>query len=60
MPDRLRIVVIIVVLIVWISNFIASLVLPGYESNESINAVFMVVVGGIVATNKRDKSDRDG
>lgn len=50
--------VIAVVTTVWACNFFASVFLPGYQPSESINGIFMVVVGGLFALNAR-ASEKD-
>lgn len=47
--DKTRTVVIGVVTTVWAANFLAGIVIPGYEPSESINGIFMAVVGSLFA-----------
>lgn len=50
MPERLKYTIIVTVVVVWIANFIAGLIPAlGYDPNESINGIFMAVVGGALA-----------
>jgi hypothetical protein len=56
MPDRLRHAVVVVVLVVWVANFVASLTVTGYEPSESINAIFMAVVGGALALGRKENA----
>jgi hypothetical protein len=60
--DKTRTVVIGVVTSVWAANFIASVAWPGYEPSESINGIFMAVVGGLFAlgAKKKDGGEGDG
>lgn len=58
--DKTRTVVIGVVTAVWASNFIAGVVLPGYEPSESINGIFMAIVGGLFAMGSMGKKDQGG
>ena len=63
MNDRTRTVIVYIVAIVWSSNFLASAFLPGYQPAESINAIFLVVVGSLFAlhgaSRPPDKRKRD-
>jgi hypothetical protein len=56
--ERLRYAVVVVVVVVWVINFAAGLLLEGYEPRESINGIFMAVVGGALALGgKKDRAD---
>lgn len=57
--ERARTVVIAVVTAVWAANFLAGVVVPGYETSESINGIFMAIVGGLFALGAR-QSDKNG
>jgi hypothetical protein len=46
---RTRTVVIAVVTAVWAANFIAGVAVKGYQPSESINGIFMAIVGGLFA-----------
>ena len=35
---------------VWASNFLAGVVIPGYQPSETINGIFMAIVGGVFAS----------
>lgn len=61
LSDLTRTRVIAAVTTVWACNFFAGLFLPGYESDQAINGIFMVVVGGLFALNARasEKDDDD-
>jgi hypothetical protein len=48
-PAILANFVIVLVCLVWAGNFVASLVLPEYRSDSSLNFVFMTIVGGALA-----------
>lgn len=54
--DRTRTVIIGVVTAVWAINFLAGLVVKGYEPSESINGIFMAIVGGLFALGARHNS----
>jgi hypothetical protein len=58
--DRARTVIISVVTTVWASNFLAGLVIHDYKPSESINGIFMAIVGGLFALGARsmDKNDK--
>lgn len=69
--ERVANAIIIIVTLVWAVNFGARFVVPEYESSESINAIFMAIVGGVFALkgrgdaggderNKSGKSSGDG
>lgn len=51
--DRSRTIIIGVVTAVWAINFFAGLAVPGYEPSESINGIFMAIVGGLFALGAR-------
>lgn len=54
MSPRLHNAVVIVVTVVWATNFLARLVLPHYQPPVQVDAVFMAIVGGAMALS-RDK-----
>lgn len=45
--------IIIVVTLVWATNFVSGLFLKGYEPDQTINAIFMAIVGGLFALGGR-------
>lgn len=47
--DRTRTVIIGVVTGVWATNFVAGLFVQDYQPSESINGIFMAIVGGLFA-----------
>jgi hypothetical protein len=51
--DRTRTVIIAVVTLVWAVNFTAGLVVSDYKPSESINGIFMAIVGGLFALGAR-------
>lgn len=57
MNDKTRTTIVYIVAIVWSGNFLASAFLPGYQPTESINAIFLVVVGGLFAFHGSRSSD---
>ena len=50
--------IIVVVTAVWVVNFAARFLDPGYKPDETINAIFMAIVGGTFAL-KAKKPPRD-
>lgn len=48
-PGPLANAIVVVVTLVWAGNFLASVFLPGYNSDSSLNFVFMTIVGGALA-----------
>lgn len=56
--SRTRTAIIYVVTGVWAINFGAGLVVNGYHPSESINGIFMAIVGGLFALGAREKSDK--
>lgn len=60
MDDRLRWIVVITVLAVWVANFTAGVVSDSYEPRESINGIFMGIVGGALALPSRRKGGNGG
>jgi len=51
--ERLRNVIIAVVTTVWAANFLAGLFVQDYKPSESINAIFMAIVGTLFALGQR-------
>lgn len=51
--DRTRTVIITVVTVVWAINFLAGLFVRDYQTSESINGIFMAIVGGLFALGAR-------
>lgn len=51
--ERVANAIIIVVTIVWAVNFAARFVVAEYQPQESINAIFMAIVGGVFALKGR-------
>lgn len=60
--SKLKNAIIIVVTVVWAANFGTSLFVDSYEPDQTINAIFMAIVGGLFALGARDerKPPRDG
>jgi hypothetical protein len=55
--DRTRTIVIGVVTAVWALNFLAGLVpAVGYQPDQTINGIFMAIVGGLFALGAKDKN----
>jgi hypothetical protein len=54
--DKTANIVIITVTAVWVLNFFAGLFINGY-SEESINGIFMAIVGGVFALKGFKRSD---
>lgn len=48
-PAPLANAIIVLVSLVWAGNFLASVFLPGYTPDATINFVFMTIVGGALA-----------
>lgn len=57
LSERSRTVIIFIITGVWAVNFIAGLAVPHYQTSESINGIFMAIVGGLFAFGA--KKDRD-
>jgi hypothetical protein len=45
--------------IVWFANFVLGVVLSDYKGSDSVNAVFLAVIGGIFAVRVTRKDDDD-
>lgn len=56
MPKALANSIVILVSIVWAANFVASVLLPDYQTDSTLNFVFMTIVGGALAL-KRNPGD---
>lgn len=59
MTPRLHNVVIVSVLVVWVTNFAARFVVPGYEPAPQIDAIFMAIAGGALALNRKQGGSDD-
>ena len=61
LSERLANLVIIVVTLVWATNFAARFFVHDYQSSETINAIFMAIVGGVFALKAKggDKGDHE-
>lgn len=59
MPKALANSIVILVSIVWAANFVASVFLPNYQTDSTLNFVFMTIVGGALAL-KRNPGDPPG
>jgi hypothetical protein len=57
--DRTANAIILVVTAVWATNFAAPFLWHAYEPSESINAIFMAIVGGVFALKKASLSEPD-
>lgn len=61
--DRIANAIIVVATIVWAVNFGAPFVLHDYAPSETINAIFMAIVGGVFALKRAalsaEHDDRD-
>lgn len=58
--ERVRNAIIAVVTTVWAVNFAAGLFSPDYRPDPTIHAVFMSIVGGLLAIGARQESNRGG
>jgi len=54
-PKPLATAVVVLVSAVWAGNFAASVFVPGYSSDASINFVFASIVGGAMALRGGEK-----
>lgn len=43
--------------LVWVANFIFGIVIDSYEGSETINAVFIAVIGGIFTLKGQKRKD---
>lgn len=59
LSERTRTIIIFIVTAVWAANFAAGLWIDGYEPSESINAIFMGIVGGLFAWGARGNGNKD-
>lgn len=57
--DRTRTVIIAVVTTVWAINFGAGLLVHDYKPSESINGIFMIIVGSLFALGARNGAKKD-
>jgi hypothetical protein len=63
MDPRLANIVIVVGLVAGTANFVAQFVVDGYKPDQSINLIFMAIVGSAVAFKRNGKgrnNDRNG
>lgn len=59
LSDRTANAIIVVVTAVWAANFVARFFVVDYQSSESINAIFMAIVGGLFAYKGRNSRGDD-
>lgn len=57
--ERVRNIIIAVVTTVWAINFAAGLIVADYTPDPTIHAVFMSIVGGLLAIGVRNESRHD-
>lgn len=60
LPERLANWIIGIITGVWVANFLAPFVFTNYETSETINAIFMAIVGGLFALKGRSRGGRGG
>lgn len=62
LPERLANWIIGIITGVWVANFLAPFVFDNYDTSETINAIFMAIVGGVFALKGRGsgKGGSDG
>lgn len=53
-PRPLATAIVVVVCLVWVGNFAATVFVPGYQNDPSINFVFATIVGGSLALRRSD------
>jgi hypothetical protein len=61
-PNWLVYSLVIVITVVWVVSFAASLIIRGYDPPESVNLLFSSFVGGLIlqaASKRRDDDDDD-
>jgi hypothetical protein len=51
--------ILVVSCIVWLANFVLGVLLTDYQGSDSVNAVFLAVIGGIFAVRVTRKDDDD-
>lgn len=51
--ERTRTIILAVVTSVWATNFMAGVFIADYRPSESINGIFMAIVGGLFAIGAR-------
>ena len=56
---RMANVVIGVVTGIWVTNFLAGVILESYEADQMINTIFMAIIGGAFALRGRESRDKD-
>jgi hypothetical protein len=52
-PRPIVSVIALVVTMVWTGNFVADILVDGYESNLAIHAAFMVIIGSAFALGRK-------
>ena len=59
--ERVRVILIVLVSVVWAVNYTASVINPAYKPDPAINAPFLAVIGALVAGsgNRKDKDGED-
>lgn len=57
LPKPLAYAIMGMVSLVWLGNFVATLVVDGYESDPLIHAAFMGIVGSAIALSRKGPDD---
>lgn len=57
LTDRAFTVVVGVVVVVWSANFIAGLLPIGYEPDQAIHGIFLMVIGTAMNARRKDKPE---
>ena len=58
LSTRMVTIIVVVVTLIWITNFMAGVIIDNYETDQMINTIFMAIVGGAIALRRADKDDR--
>ena len=51
--------ILIISSLVWVANFIFGIVIDSYEGSETINAIFVAVIGGVFTLKGQRKNADD-
>lgn len=60
LPRGLATAIIVLVSLVWLTNFVAQFVVAGYSPDVTLNGIFMAIVGGALALSRKDKGGDKG
>lgn len=59
LSPRLTRIIVVTVAVVWVANFVLTAVLPGYETQQEINGIFLGTVGLVLGVSRGRSGSND-